>query len=156
MIAVLSPALFWNVCFQSSCMFWMPAQALNFFFVPSSLRVVYIGSCSFMWCNILCMKKRGNDATTSDDADKKDWKICLWFYSRYCMYNFTLINGFLYYTTSVVYVLKIMPSRNMQCGIANCRFEGSHVSKRLKQEVDQQNLSLNFNLPISWENCPNI
>ena len=53
-------------------MFWMPAQALNFFFVPSSLRVVYIGSCSFMWCNILCMKKRGNDATTSDDADKKD------------------------------------------------------------------------------------
>ena len=41
-------------------MFWMPIQALNFFFVPSSLRVVYIGTCSFIWINILCVLKRDN------------------------------------------------------------------------------------------------
>ena len=44
--------------FQSSCMFWIPAQAVNFTFLPTSWRVVYIGCASFAWINILCILKR--------------------------------------------------------------------------------------------------
>ena len=44
--------------FQKSCMFWMPAQAVNFLLVPQTMRVVYIAACSFAWVNILCIAKR--------------------------------------------------------------------------------------------------
>ena len=44
---------------QKSCMFWMPAQAVNFAFVPNHFRVIYIGAASFAWVNILCLIKRG-------------------------------------------------------------------------------------------------
>ena len=37
----------------------MPAQAVNFAFVPDTLRVVYIATASFFWINILCLIKRG-------------------------------------------------------------------------------------------------
>merc|ERR1711953_1083073 len=47
--------------FQSSCLFWMPAQALNFLVVPPGLRVVYVGTCSLLWVNILCVLKRGKE-----------------------------------------------------------------------------------------------
>ena len=40
-------------------MFWMPAQTVNFLLVPQTMRVVYIGVCSFAWVNILCFFKRG-------------------------------------------------------------------------------------------------
>ena len=57
----------WFFCiFQKSCMFWFPAQAINFIFVPSSMRVVYIGTTSFLWVNILCILKR---EPVSDDQD---------------------------------------------------------------------------------------
>ena len=42
--------------FQSSCMFWMPAQALNFLVVPASLRVLYVGTCRYctvLYCTVL-------------------------------------------------------------------------------------------------------
>ena len=51
---------------QASCMFWMPAQAINFALVPPTLRVVYIGTCSFLWVNILCILKRGNKEEKSE------------------------------------------------------------------------------------------
>ncbi|KAL0871777.1 hypothetical protein ABMA27_004270 [Loxostege sticticalis] len=38
--------------------FWIPAQTVNFFFVPPHLRVVYVASVSFMWINVLCFIKR--------------------------------------------------------------------------------------------------
>lgn len=44
--------------FQTSCMFWLPAQAINFLLVPPTARVVYVGTCSFIWVNILCWFKR--------------------------------------------------------------------------------------------------
>ena len=40
-------------------MFWLPAQALNFLLIPQHLRVVYVGTCSLLWVNILCIIKRG-------------------------------------------------------------------------------------------------
>lgn len=46
--------------FARSCLFWLPAQTVNFIFVPPPLRVVYIGTCSFLWVNILCWVKRQN------------------------------------------------------------------------------------------------
>lgn len=46
--------------FEKSCMFWLPAQSINFMFVPPTFRVVYIGSCAFIWVNILCIIKRQN------------------------------------------------------------------------------------------------
>jgi len=48
---------FWPTL-MSSCMFWIPAQAVNFTFLPTSWRVVYIGCASFAWINILCILKR--------------------------------------------------------------------------------------------------
>ncbi|XP_061512168.1 mpv17-like protein isoform X2 [Anopheles gambiae] len=44
--------------FARSCLFWMPAQTLNFVLVPPKFRVVYVGSCAFAWVNILCWVKR--------------------------------------------------------------------------------------------------
>uniref|UniRef100_A0A0A9XRX9 Mpv17-like protein n=1 Tax=Lygus hesperus TaxID=30085 RepID=A0A0A9XRX9_LYGHE len=44
--------------FQTSCCFWLPAQAVNFLLVPPMARVVYVASCSFLWVNILCFIKR--------------------------------------------------------------------------------------------------
>ncbi|CAG7832178.1 unnamed protein product, partial [Allacma fusca] len=43
----------------SSC-FWLPAQAINFTFIPAQYRIVYIALCTLMWVNILCWFKRGN------------------------------------------------------------------------------------------------
>ncbi|XP_023334090.1 mpv17-like protein [Eurytemora carolleeae] len=47
--------------FQSSCMFWMPAQAINFLILPNQFRVVYVATCSLLWVNILCILKRDTD-----------------------------------------------------------------------------------------------
>ncbi|XP_050514872.1 mpv17-like protein isoform X3 [Diabrotica virgifera virgifera] len=44
--------------FKTSCCFWLPAQLVNFMVVPAVYRVTYIGVCSFVWINILCMLKR--------------------------------------------------------------------------------------------------
>ncbi|XP_023013662.2 mpv17-like protein isoform X1 [Leptinotarsa decemlineata] len=44
--------------FKSSCMFWIPAQTINFIMIPPMYRVTYIGLCSFAWINILCCFKR--------------------------------------------------------------------------------------------------
>ncbi|KAK5642440.1 hypothetical protein RI129_008607 [Pyrocoelia pectoralis] len=44
--------------FQSSCIFWIPVQSINFMLIPPTFRVVYIGLCSFGWVNILCYIKR--------------------------------------------------------------------------------------------------
>ncbi|XP_014243456.1 mpv17-like protein isoform X2 [Cimex lectularius] len=44
--------------FQTSCGFWLPAQAINFLVVPPMARVVYVATCSFIWVNILCWIKR--------------------------------------------------------------------------------------------------
>merc|ERR1711915_39948 len=42
--------------------FWIPAHAVNFRFIPPAGRVVYIGTCSLLWVNFLCMVKRsGNE-----------------------------------------------------------------------------------------------
>lgn len=44
--------------FARSCLFWLPAQTINFVFIPPQFRVVYVGTCSLIWANILCWVKR--------------------------------------------------------------------------------------------------
>ncbi|XP_049808053.1 mpv17-like protein isoform X1 [Schistocerca nitens] len=44
--------------FKTSCLFWMPAQLVNFMWVPPAARVIYVGSCALVWVNILCWFKR--------------------------------------------------------------------------------------------------
>lgn len=44
--------------FVRSCIFWLPAQAINFFVIPPQFRVIYVGTCSLIWANILCWVKR--------------------------------------------------------------------------------------------------
>lgn len=44
--------------FARSCVFWLPAQTINFLLIPPHLRVVYMGCASFLWVNILCYVKR--------------------------------------------------------------------------------------------------
>ncbi|XP_044760013.1 mpv17-like protein [Coccinella septempunctata] len=51
------------VTFKNSCMFWLPVQSLNFLVIPSSLRVLYVGICSFAWINILCWIKRTDSSS---------------------------------------------------------------------------------------------
>lgn len=46
--------------FARSCMFWLPAQTVNFMYVPPKFRVIYIGTCALVWVNILCWIKRQN------------------------------------------------------------------------------------------------
>lgn len=46
--------------FARSCLFWLPAQTINFYWVPPRFRVVYVGTCSLVWANILCWVKRQN------------------------------------------------------------------------------------------------
>ncbi|CAH1396174.1 unnamed protein product [Nezara viridula] len=57
--------------FQRSCLFWLPAQTINFLFIPPVARVVYVGTCSFIWINILCYVKRWNvEETAQEEAVK--------------------------------------------------------------------------------------
>ncbi|XP_037954212.1 mpv17-like protein [Teleopsis dalmanni] len=44
--------------FYKSCMFWLPAQSINFMFIMPKYRVLYMGICGFLWVNILCWAKR--------------------------------------------------------------------------------------------------
>lgn len=46
--------------FGRSCLFWLPAQSLNFLLIPPKFRVIYVGSCALIWVNILCWIKRQN------------------------------------------------------------------------------------------------
>ncbi|CAH2039464.1 unnamed protein product, partial [Iphiclides podalirius] len=48
---------YWKT-FAANQAFWIPGQTVNFFFVPSHLRVVYVASASFIWINVLCFIKR--------------------------------------------------------------------------------------------------
>lgn len=48
--------------FVRSCLFWLPAQTINFNIVPPQFRVIYVGTCSLIWANILCWVKRQNTA----------------------------------------------------------------------------------------------
>ncbi|XP_077980217.1 mpv17-like protein [Glandiceps talaboti] len=52
--------------FLASLAFWVPAQAINFKLVPPTFRVVYIGTVSFMWANILCYLKRQDISLESE------------------------------------------------------------------------------------------
>ncbi|XP_041986968.1 mpv17-like protein [Aricia agestis] len=48
---------YWKT-FLANQAFWIPAQTINFFFLPSNLRVVYVASASMIWINVLCFIKR--------------------------------------------------------------------------------------------------
>lgn len=65
--------------FGRSCLFWLPAQTLNFLWVPPQLRVVYIGGCALVWVNILCwVKRQGFSAETgalANDLPKPMLKV---------------------------------------------------------------------------------
>ncbi|XP_023164391.1 mpv17-like protein isoform X2 [Drosophila hydei] len=51
--------------FLRSCIFWLPAQALNFMFIAPRFRIIYMGICGMIWVNILCYIKRQSPTTTA-------------------------------------------------------------------------------------------
>ncbi|KAK7792085.1 hypothetical protein R5R35_010709 [Gryllus longicercus] len=53
--------------FMTSCVFWLPAQGINFLFIPPAARVVYVGSCAFIWVNVICWFKRQDYSKTKED-----------------------------------------------------------------------------------------
>lgn len=57
--------------FARSCMFWLPAQSLNFLYIPPRFRVIYVGTCSFIWVNILCWVKRQDFKEGAPGTDVK-------------------------------------------------------------------------------------
>ncbi|EDW79444.2 uncharacterized protein Dwil_GK20482 [Drosophila willistoni] len=54
--------------FVRSCIFWLPAQALNFSLVAPRFRVIYMGVCGLIWVNIMCWIKRQRLTTSSTTA----------------------------------------------------------------------------------------
>ncbi|XP_015585034.1 PXMP2/4 family protein 4 [Cephus cinctus] len=44
--------------FQTSCIYWIPLQFVNFLLIPPALRVAYVSVAAFCWVNILCYLKR--------------------------------------------------------------------------------------------------
>ncbi|XP_050303602.1 mpv17-like protein [Anthonomus grandis grandis] len=58
--------------FLANCLFWMPAQGVNFALIPGIYRVSYIGTCSFAWINILCwFKKQDVTKAALDSVERK-------------------------------------------------------------------------------------
>ena len=43
--------------YLADCAFWIPVQAVNFAYVPPTLRVLYVGVMSFIWLNFLCFAR---------------------------------------------------------------------------------------------------
>lgn len=43
--------------YLADCAFWIPVQAVNFAYVPPTLRVLYVGIMSFIWLNFLCFAR---------------------------------------------------------------------------------------------------
>lgn len=54
--------------FARSCMFWLPAQTVNFMLLPPKFRVIYVGLCALVWVNILCWIKRQSFSEQSEQA----------------------------------------------------------------------------------------
>ena len=48
-------------------LFWVPAQVINFLYLPPHMRVVYIALCTFVEVNILCLLKRMDFALAVDE-----------------------------------------------------------------------------------------
>ncbi|XP_068217913.1 mpv17-like protein [Palaemon carinicauda] len=44
--------------FLTGCVYWLPAMALNFWLMPNSMRVLFLGVCTFIWVNFICWYKR--------------------------------------------------------------------------------------------------
>ncbi|XP_071948688.1 mpv17-like protein [Antedon mediterranea] len=56
--------------------FWPPAQAVNFIFIPSHLRIVYVASAGFVWANVLCfINKRSTEPRITEVNPVKDRQI---------------------------------------------------------------------------------
>ncbi|KAJ0178170.1 hypothetical protein K1T71_005993 [Dendrolimus kikuchii] len=59
---------YWKT-FIANQAFWIPGQTINFFFMPSHLRVVYVASASFIWINVLCFIKRQKTDKTEEKLE---------------------------------------------------------------------------------------
>jgi len=57
--AELKEKLAWT--YFLSCCWFIPAQAVNFRFIPPKYRIIYNGACGFVWANILCAVKRSGE-----------------------------------------------------------------------------------------------
>lgn len=44
--------------FLTASVFWIPAQLINFKFLPPQARVLFVGTCQVIWVSILCWFKR--------------------------------------------------------------------------------------------------
>lgn len=55
--------------FIKSCYFWIPVQTINFLFVGPRFRVIYVGTSSLIWANILCFIKRQSVETMDEVKD---------------------------------------------------------------------------------------
>lgn len=58
--------------FARSCLFWLPAQTINFYYVAPRFRVVYVGACALIWVNILCWIKRQGSPVRQALAETKE------------------------------------------------------------------------------------
>ena len=44
--------------FGAMSAFWIPLQAINFYFLPTKYRVIYVGFLTMLEANVLCIMKR--------------------------------------------------------------------------------------------------
>ncbi|XP_035228731.1 mpv17-like protein [Stegodyphus dumicola] len=64
-------AKFWST-YRMSCCFWLPAQAINFAFLPPYTRVAFVGVASFVWVNVLCLVKRQEFMDESSEVKSEE------------------------------------------------------------------------------------
>lgn len=58
--------------FAASCCFWPAAQLINFYFLPTQYRVLYIASLGLVWGNFMCyMKRMGEETPNVTHAKQK-------------------------------------------------------------------------------------
>lgn len=61
------------LCSQTSCMYWLPVQFLNFLLIPPALRVTFVSIAAFCWVNILCYLKNTPVFERDDGNQMTNW-----------------------------------------------------------------------------------
>ena len=52
---------YFSLSFQTGCVFWPIVQCLNFKWIPTRYKAIYVATVGFFWTNIVCYIKSCND-----------------------------------------------------------------------------------------------
>lgn len=64
-------SIFWTVYKADWCI-WPPAQVINFYFLPSKVRVIYVAFITYIWDTFLCVMNTQNTALKEQNMPSSD------------------------------------------------------------------------------------